>query len=147
MTETPEERKRRLDREYYQKNKERRKEYMAQYNKENKDKLRPQRREYLNQRRALLKEEAKQKLGGKCEICGTTENLEFDHIDPATKKHTIGNLNCSMESWWNEVDKCRLLCKEHHKMVSDAEMSAKQDYWLSLPYETRKKLIDAKLQT
>ena len=145
MNETPQERKRRLDREYYHKNKERRKDYMAQYYQENKQRDRTQRREYLKQRRALLKEEAKQKLGGKCEICGTTENLEFDHIDPKHKKYTVANISCSLSEWWEEVAKCRLLCKEHHKMLSDAEMSAKHDYWLSLPYEERKKLIQKQL--
>lgn len=145
MTEEQKERKRRLDREYYQKNKERRKEYMAQYHTENKDKNRPKRREYLKQRRTLLKEEAKQKLGGKCVICGTKENLEFDHIDPATKKYTVSNVSCSLEEWWNEVEKCRLLCKEHHKVLSDAEMAAKQEYWLSVSYEERQKLIQKHL--
>ena len=28
-------------------------------------------------------------LGGKCECCGSTFNLQFDHIDPTTKSFSI----------------------------------------------------------
>ena len=35
-----------------------------------------------DERRKILIE----RLGGKCVKCGTTENLQFDHIDPNTKK-------------------------------------------------------------
>jgi len=28
-------------------------------------------------------------LGGRCVRCGATEDLEFDHIDPSTKRFTI----------------------------------------------------------
>jgi hypothetical protein len=54
-------------------------------------------------------------LGGKCVVCGSTEELHFDHIDPATKSFTIS------EGWakapaevLKELEKCQLLCKAHH---------------------------------
>jgi hypothetical protein len=31
-------------------------------------------------------------LGGKCARCGSAESLEFDHIDPSTKKFTISSV-------------------------------------------------------
>lgn len=54
-------------------------------------------------------------LGGRCVVCGTTENLEFDHIDPATKAFPIGRLlNVSKQAALDELEKCQLLCKSHH---------------------------------
>jgi hypothetical protein len=54
-------------------------------------------------------------LGGNCVVCGTTEKLDFDHIDPATKSFTIGN---NIFKPWSEllaeVTKCQLLCRPHH---------------------------------
>ena len=55
-------------------------------------------------------------LGGKCVKCGSTDSLEFDHIDPATKKFTIGNLlSVPIEDLYPELDKCRLLCAKCHR--------------------------------
>ena len=145
MTEEQKEAKRLADREYYYKNKEKVDERNMRYYQENKEKLKEKRVPYFNNRRNILKEEAKQKLGGKCVWCETTENLEFDHIDPAQKSLTIGKLDCSLELWWKEVDKCRLLCKTCHKKHSDAEMAAKHLYWINLSFEERQKLIQQQL--
>lgn len=59
------------------------------------------------------KNEAIQKLGGKCVKCGEEENLEFDHIDPATKKFSITNL--IRQNITGELAKCQLLCKKCHQ--------------------------------
>lgn len=54
-------------------------------------------------------------LGGKCVVCGTTENLQFDHIDPSTKTIDIGKLlNVSKAKSLAELKLCQLLCKTHH---------------------------------
>jgi hypothetical protein len=37
-----------------------------------------------------VKEKLIEELGGECVVCGTKEELEFDHVDPATKLFTIG---------------------------------------------------------
>jgi hypothetical protein len=145
MTEEQKEAKRQTDREYYYKNKERCNERHLQYYENNKEKLKGQNTKNNNKRRQKLKEQAKEKLGGKCVWCGTTENLEFDHIDPAHKKLTIGKIDCSLELWWKEVEKCRLLCKSCHKEHSDAEMAAKHLYWINLPFDEREKLIQEQL--
>jgi hypothetical protein len=139
--------KRLADREYYYKNKEKVDERNMRYYQENKEKLKEKRVPYFNNRRNVLKEEAKQKLGGKCVWCETTENLEFDHIDPAHKQFTISAFPCSLELWWKEVEKCRLLCKSCHKKHSDAEMAAKHLYWTNLSLEERQKLIQKQLDT
>ena len=67
-----------------------------------------------DERRKILIE----RLGGKCVKCGTTENLQFDHIDPNTKKdrtYCVSTmLGCSMERVTAEADKCQLLCSKCH---------------------------------
>jgi len=147
MTEEQKEAKRQSDREYYYENKEKCNERNLQYYENNKEKLKKQNAVNNNKRRQKLKEQAREKLGGKCVWCGASENLEFDHIDPAHKKMTIGNISCSLELWWKEIEKCRLLCKSCHKKHSDAEMAAKHLYWISLPFDEREKLIQNQLDT
>tara|TARA_B100000287_G_C20230175_1_gene621750 strand:+ start:189 stop:599 length:411 start_codon:yes stop_codon:yes gene_type:complete len=57
-------------------------------------------------------------LGGKCAICETTENLEFDHIDPKTKlfnptRYVTGGKPKDLII--EEFKKCQLLCHRCHK--------------------------------
>jgi len=41
--------------------------------------------------------------------------LEFDHVDPATKRKNVCDLShCSWRVIKTEVDKCRVLCKPCH---------------------------------
>jgi 5-methylcytosine-specific restriction endonuclease McrA len=55
-------------------------------------------------------------LGGKCVVCGSKEGLEFDHIDPKTKKFTITEKwSYSIQKVLLEVSKCQLLCHICHK--------------------------------
>lgn len=55
-------------------------------------------------------------LGGKCVVCGATDNLEFDHVDPTIKLFNITDkYTCCMSYLRSELDKCQLLCKTHHK--------------------------------
>jgi len=50
-----------------------------------------QKKEWASQKRATRRQFAYSYLGGKCAVCGLAEDLEFDHIDPATK---ICNISC-----------------------------------------------------
>jgi hypothetical protein len=145
MTEEQKEAKRLADREYYHKNKEKCNERNLRYYENHKERIKENGAKNNKKRRQNLREQAKQKLGGKCVWCETTENLEFDHIDPAQKSLTIGKLDCSLDLWWKEVEKCRLLCKTCHKKHSDAEMAAKHLYWTNLSFEERQKLIQQQL--
>lgn len=67
---------------------------------------------YRRERRAALIE----MLGAECVRCGATEDLQFDHIDPATKRFAIGS---SMSRAWaelvEEVLKTQLLCPPCHR--------------------------------
>lgn len=54
-------------------------------------------------------------LGGRCVVCGVTYNLEVDHIDPSTKSFDPKvKSSLKWETLIHELDKCQLLCCEHH---------------------------------
>jgi len=68
-------------------------------------------RHYYRKRQAAI-----DYLGGKCVVCGCATNLEFDHIDPTTKEMNVSRfLRRKEEVYKDELDKCQLLCYEHHK--------------------------------
>jgi 5-methylcytosine-specific restriction endonuclease McrA len=49
-----------------------------------------------------------------CVVCGSTENLELDHIDSSQKvEHRIWSW--SAERRQVELDKCQILCLKHHQ--------------------------------
>jgi hypothetical protein len=72
-----------------------------------------------------LRKEGLEYLGGCCVICGRTDDLEFDHIDPATKIRPVSNIYNSA-AFWVEVNKCQLLCKEHHREKTAQEIRIRQ---------------------
>lgn len=52
--------------------------------------------------------------------CGSVEFLEFDHIDPASKKFNITDMkNHSEEVFQAELAKCQLLCQDCHRTKSN----------------------------
>lgn len=52
-------------------------------------------------------------------MCGSTEQLHFDHIDAKAKVFAISrNLNRRWDLLVAEVDKCQLLCNTHHHLKS-----------------------------
>lgn len=80
--------------------KERHREYNLQY--------------YHNRRNKLI-----QQLGGKCVMCGSTENLEFDHINSKEKTFSVGSRIQNNNSEFSaELDKCQLLCHSCHRKKS-----------------------------
>jgi len=58
----------------------------------------------------------RQAFGNKCIKCGATDNLHFDHINPATKVAAIGDLatNNGFKRCYKEALKCQLLCEFCH---------------------------------
>ena len=63
-------------------------------------------------------------LGGKCVKCSSVHQLEFDHIDPATKSYTIASRpSASNVKFWAEIAKCQLLCSVCHKRKSKLDGS------------------------
>jgi hypothetical protein len=88
--------------------------------------------EYAREWYAARRAKGIESLGGKCVQCGTTEDLEIDHIDPATKvSHRIFSW-----SWARieiELKKCQLLCMPHHLDKTIAYISTAGGTWKSRP--------------
>lgn len=66
--------------------------------------------------------------------CGSHENLEIDHIDPAKKSHPI------IWTWSRarldaELEKCQVLCRACHLKKSVAFRAAKLRHGTSTMYE------------
>lgn len=65
-------------------------------------------------------------LGSKCAECGSTRELQFDHVDPGTK--VSSNIwTWARERRLAELAKCQLLCKKCHKKKSAADLRAHVD--------------------
>ena len=69
---------------------------------------------------------AVERLGGKCAKCGSTEELEFDHIDPATKSFTVASRldTGRIELLELELKKCQLLCLDCHNEKTAYEIGS-----------------------
>jgi len=83
--------------------------------KKHRDKRTQSQRELRHKKKSILVEH----LGGKCVGCGTTENLQFDHLDRTQKSFTISKkLDYSLEKLIPEANKCQLLCYNCHEFKS-----------------------------
>jgi hypothetical protein len=70
-------------------------------------------RGYLNKRWQQRRAWGIELLGGKCVDCGGTSDLQFDHIDPATKEFTLSSKPfCSKDQFLRELVKCVLRCTD-----------------------------------
>lgn len=71
---------------------------------------------YMARRRGARRAKLLELRNNECEKCGSIEELQFDHIDPATKKFNLSG--CYLDKKWEtileELDKCQLLCVECH---------------------------------
>lgn len=73
-------------------------------------------RDYFNSRRQARRQRFIEMLGGKCESCEATENLQFDHLDPREKSFSISKrIDAPEDVLLAEVGKCRLLCPSCHR--------------------------------
>lgn len=81
------------------------------------------RRKYYKQRR----DEVIAQLGGKCNICGSADSLEIDHIDPFTKSISVSTklMHMSRARINAELAKCQLLCKRCHAQKSRSDIRLK----------------------
>lgn len=77
------------------------------------DRQREYQRQYVARRRAEY-------LAGKvCAVCGSTTDLQIDHVDPTLKEPSLRVRN-NIFSWSAkrravELAKCQILCLTHHK--------------------------------
>lgn len=83
-------------------------------------------REYVLRRYHARMAASIQLFGGHCVKCGASSNLQFDHIDPATKAFTIGKMwGLSDDKLQVELKKCQLLCKNCHELKTMGENGRK----------------------
>jgi len=75
---------------------------------------------YYRRRAAAIKE-----LGGHCAKCRSRAGLEIDHIDRTLKQYSISKILASAPEarYQQELKKCQLLCRRHHKAKSSKEQS------------------------
>lgn len=60
---------------------------------------------------------------GPCKQCGSSENLELDHIDPAAKRHhTIWSWSEKRRT--EELAKCQILCRVCHRAKTNIQLRA-----------------------
>ncbi len=70
----------------------------------------------VNTLRASRRAAAIERLGGVCAKCGSTDKLQFDHIDPASKHARIAKMwTASKAKFEAELAKCQLLCEKCHR--------------------------------
>ena len=76
--------------------------------------------------RKAMKKEAVKRFGGKCQRCGYDKcigALSFHHLDPSQKDFGLaqnGNTH-SWEEYWEEAQKCQLLCANCHAEIHNEE--------------------------
>lgn len=62
-------------------------------------------------------------LGGECIECGSTNDIQFDHIIPETKLFNISQrLHYTISSLLDEVQKCQLLCADCHRKKTSLDL-------------------------
>ena len=92
-----------------------------------------------------LKEQIIKNLGGKCKNCSSTQNLEFNHIDPLVKITEASYRHTMISGEWK---KCEILCKKCHRKYTNAENKLMRKYWLeNVDFDMRRKLIYEYLQS
>jgi 5-methylcytosine-specific restriction endonuclease McrA len=70
---------------------------------------------YLRERYQSRRRAAIEKLGGRCSHCGSSAELEIDHVNRLDKLYSLDELRVkSDEVFWAEMAKCQLLCKPCH---------------------------------
>jgi 5-methylcytosine-specific restriction endonuclease McrA len=71
---------------------------------------------YMKERYHRRREYWKAALGGECAECGSTDDLEFDHIVAEEKSYPIAKIlsGGSEKKVAEEMAKCQLLCRPHH---------------------------------
>ena len=70
------------------------------------------------------------RLGNSCNECGSGENLHFHHREQKSKRFSLtpkltANLN---EEFWEEVDKCEVLCYTCHSKKHATEHGKRAMY-------------------
>jgi 5-methylcytosine-specific restriction endonuclease McrA len=102
----------------------------------NTEKYSTKNKEKRESRRKLIYEA----LGNKCVGCGSTSNLEIDHINPSLKENRISPLAQGLSKTLKD-DNLQLLCHCCHTKKSKYQRNAAWNLFRSLSLEEQNKLI------
>ena len=102
----------------------------------NTEKYSTKNKEKRESRRKLIYEA----LGNKCVECGSTSNLEIDHINPSLKENRISPLGQGLSKTLKD-DNLQLLCHCCHTKKSKYQRNAAWNLFRSLSLEEQNKLI------
>lgn len=85
-------------------------------------------RQYMLDRYRRRQKLAWELLGGKCVVCGATDNLQLDHKERSSKEFTICKkiVSVSEAKLEEELLKCQLLCVRHHQDKTYEELGFKR---------------------
>lgn len=93
----------------------------------NKEEYNAYMKEYMRNRWINRREKAIEQLGGKCVLCGSDRDLQFDHIDPMNKSVNIAKMSSASERrFQEELSKCQLLCSNCHEDKSIVDSGKKK---------------------
>lgn len=87
-------------------------------------------KDYQRKRYAERKAKAIEHLGCVCVVCGSEDDLQFDHVDPETKSCNVSPM-LSKRSWkaiLEELNKCQLLCIDCHQEKTTTEASDREPW-------------------
>lgn len=74
-----------------------------------------ERAQYMRERRKNIRLKILEQLGNKCSICGSSFDLEVNHVDRKQKVNSISRMyDYPWEVISEEIKKCNLLCKACH---------------------------------
>jgi 5-methylcytosine-specific restriction endonuclease McrA len=95
-------------------------------------------------RYARFKAKAFKLLGGECVVCGSKEDLQFDHKNPSEKSFGI---SANWDRAWSvirkELKKCQLLCRTHHLQKTTREQTGPRLHGTLTTYSRGKCRCDA----
>ena len=79
--------------------------------------------------------------GYECCLCGSDENLEYDHINPALKKSRQSFLSIGKNDLLSQLDNIQVLCRKCHNKRSQAQRKAAYHLFYNMSLEEQEKWI------
>lgn len=81
---------------------------------------------YMAERRSKRRNDLIKLFGGKCKTCGSTEELEFNHLDRTAKLFNLSGsaLDKSWQTILEEAAKCELVCNRCHLAYTREQYAA-----------------------
>ena len=118
---------------------ERRRQYHRDYHAQNPHYARNSQERKRQRNRDIIAEHC----GESCCKCGSTENLEYDHINPSLKESKQSFLSIGKESLLRQIDNIQVLCRKCHTTKSNLQKKAAWKLFTSLTLEEQEQLIDS----